>query len=625
MKTAVSITKKDRLGLVHPALDAHTLGLTSIAQMLEDCGYNTVLAGSAICAHFNRPNQPDSLEGIVQWLLNERITALGFSYRLDPEEGTRLVTQLVNGLKQRLLLHAQGGPIKALYFAGLPRTCVSVREQVREVTAVFDGDDTPTGTLRTMGIDFASIPSEITENSRYDEDRFAFGRDLIRSGSHLSIRPIDRSNYPDFGTRKDSVLARLNHSMENHFPPLMRVHAGPYLQNRSEAVRLFLDWSRQLAKGGFLDILSIGTSQLTQSNFNENWADKPNGGGVPLNSPEEFASVWKAARPMLVRAYAGTKSIGSLARMNEETINIAWHALSLYWFCRMDGRGPYTVSENLEQQFEALHYIAMTGKPYEPNIAHHFAFRGADDVTCIVATVLAARAAKAVGIRNLILQYMLNTPRATWGIQDLAKARAVLALVREFQGPLFRVIFQPRAGLDAFSPIPEKAKAQLAAATALMDDIEPLDPQSPPLIHVVSYSEGFQLADPAIMNESIQITRKALQEYRHLRTRGEIDNMAEHSGVQQRTGELIRESRIVLKAIEEIVPDAHTAHGLYRVFKMGFLPVPYLWECRDEFENAVHWHTRMVRGAVHIVDENGMPIPVEKRMAMLLERLKSEK
>jgi hypothetical protein len=274
------------------------------------------------------------------------------------------------------------------------------------------------------------------------------------------------------------------------------------------------------------------------------------------------------------------------------------------------------VTENLDQQYEALRYIAKTGKPYEPNVSHHFAFRGADDVTYIVAAVLAARAAKALGIRDLILQCMLNTPRTTWGIQDLAKVRATLFLVRELQGPAFRVIFQPRAGLDYFSPSPEKAKAQLAAATALMDDIEPLDSHSPPIIHVVSYSEGFQLADPAVINESIQITRHALQEYRRLRALGDIENMAENTGVKQRMEILIQETRIVLKAIDEYVSDVHTAQGLYRVFKMGFLPGPYLWEGRDEFERAVRWHTRMVRGGVQVVDENGAPIPVEKRISM---------
>jgi len=608
------LSRSDRLGLVRPAVDAHTLGLTSLAQLLGECGYPCVLADGATCARFNTPDFPESLDGIIRWITAQAITVLGFSYRLNPQDGVRLVARLVSGLKTRKLLKEQGGPIQAVYFAGLPRTCALVRQHVEEVIATFEGDETASETLQRLGIDAAAIPGELAAGVRYDEDRMAFGQDLIRKGAYLTARPVDRSGYREFGTRQDTLVARLHHGKEHGLPPLMRAHAGPFLPDRSEAVRLFLEWTRQLAASGHLDILSIGTSQLTQSNFGEDWGDKPNGGGVPLNSPEEFAAVWQAARPMLVRTYAGTKNIRALAQMYEERINIAWHALSLWWFCRIDGRGTYSVRENLKRQFDALRYIATTGKPYEPNVSHHFAFRGADDVTYIAAAILAAKAAKTVGIRDLILQVMLNTPRATWGAQDLAKARATLTLVRELEDRAFHVILQPRGGLDYFSPAEEKAKAQLASVTALMDDIEPHDPESPPLIHVVSYSEGYELADPSVIAESIKITRCALDEYRRLRRKGDIDDMTQNPDVKTRTEELLSGARTVLHAIEAALREPYTAAGLYQAFAMGFLPAPYLWECRDELAKAVQWQTRLIRGSVKVVDEQGIPIPAAERM-----------
>jgi hypothetical protein len=402
----------------------------------------------------------------------------------------------------------------------------------------------------------------------------------------------------------------------------MRAHVGPYLPERVQAVHLFLDWARQLAQSGFLDVLSIGTSQLSQSNFGEDWGAKPNGGGVPLNSPEEFRSVWEAARPMLVRTYAGTKDVPQLACMYEDTINIAWHALSLWWFCKIDGRGPNSVQANLEQHVRTLRFAARSGKPFEPNIPHHFAFRGADDVTYVVSSVLAARTAKALGIRHFILQNMLNTPKSTWGVHDLAKSRAMLGLVRELEDGDFRVFLQPRAGLDYFSPDLEKAKVQLAAVSALMDDIEPHSPSSPPLIHVVSYSEASHLADPAVINESIRITRSAIEEYRRLRARGEVEDMSRHPEVTRRADELIAGARAVLGAIESAVPAPYSAHGLYQVFAAGFLPVPYLWECRDEFRKAIQWRTRVVRGSVKVVDEAGRVIPPQERAQRVAEDLR---
>jgi hypothetical protein len=209
---------------------------------------------------------------------------------------------------------------------------------------------------------------------------------------------------------------------------------------------------------------------------------------------------------------------------------------------------------------------------------------------------------------------MLNTPKYTWGIQDLAKSRALLPLVRELEDGGFRVILQPRGGLDYFSPDLAKAKAQLATVAALMDDIEPRNAAGPQIVHVVSYSEASHLADPAVVNESIQITRQALEAYRRLRAKGDIDDMTGHPEVAARTAQLLAEARTVLRAIEAAIPDPYTADGLYEAFARGFLPVPYLWECQEEFRRAVCWQTRLVDGSVKVVDEKGAPLPAAERM-----------
>ena len=609
-------TKADRFGLVRPAVDAHTLGLSSVGQLLQDCGHETFMADAAICEACGCSEAPQSAEILERWLRKNRITCLGLSYRLDPVEGASVFGRLLYLLKGRRLLAEQGGPIKALFFAGLPKTCRRVQQQHPEVAGVFRGDETPAETLAKLGIDARLLPNDMAQGLAYDEARQAFGRDLIARAEHLRVKPLARGGYEEFGTRDDSLVARISYRRRRNELPLLRAHVGPYLPDRREAVQLFQDWVRQLAADGFLDVLSIGTSQLTQSHFGEDWGDKPNGGGVPLNSPEEFAAIWHAARPMLVRTYAGTRDIPSLARMYEDRIDMAWHALSLWWFCQSDGRGPYPVRENLRQHIETLRYIATTGKPFEANVSHHFAFRGADDVTYVVSAVLAARAAKSLGIRQFVLQNMLNTPKYTWGVQDLAKSRALLQLVRELQDDQFRVILQPRAGLDYFSPDLDKAQAQLAAATALMDDVEPHDAASPPVIHVVSYSEASHLADPATVNQSIQITRCA-GSVPTAPGRGEVDDMTSHREVVCRTRELLAEARTVLNVINATIRNPTTADGLYEVFARGFLPVPYLWECRDEFRAATQWQTRLVRGSVKVVDQHGQPLPATARLAPL--------
>jgi hypothetical protein len=376
-----------------------------------------------------------------------------------------------------------------------------------------------------------------------------------------------------------------------------------------------------LGDARLLDILSIGSSQLTQEKFGEEWGSAPNGGGVPINSVQEFEAVWAAARPMLVRTYAGTARIPQLAEMYERALHMAWHTFSLWWFSKIDGRGPNSVLENLHEHIETLRVVARHNKPFEPNIPHHFAFRGGDDVTYVVSGVLAARTAKAMGIKTLVLQVMLNTPKATWGVQDLAKARVLLGLCRELEDKNFQVLVQPRAGLDYFSPDLDKAKIQLAAVSALMDDIEPGIARSPDIVHVVSYSEASHLADPPIINDSVRITKAAIARYRRLRSEGHVPNMAENIDVLARFETLMEEARAVLRSIEQNIPRPYTARGLYLAFKAGYLPVPYLWECKEEFAHAINWRTKVIQGAVKHVDATGAVLSLEERCGRAEENL----
>jgi hypothetical protein len=603
---------RDVFGLLRPAVDAHSLGVSTVAQLLQECGFRVAIANAMVCEAAGSPEAPDHAAALARWVRSAGITRLGFSYRLDPFDGVELFRRLCHQLRRRGLTDDVGGPIISICFAGLPEACALVGRLFGEAVATFCGDETPGETLDRLGVPPTLRPSGLSQEIAYDDARLAFGRQLVASGRAAETEAVDRSGYPEYGTARDGLLPRLRYSQRAGLPPLLRAHLGPYLPDRVEAVHLFLEWTRQLASRGLLDVLSIGTSQLTQEAFGEDWDGRPNGGGVPINAPEEYRAIAEAARPMLVRTYAGTKNIPWLARLHEDTLNIAWHALSFWWFCRIDGRGPYSVRDNLAQHLEALRFIADSGKPFEPNVSHHFAFRGADDVTYIVSAVLAARTAKAHGVRHLVLQNMLNTPKGTWGVQDLAKSRAMLALVRELEDASFRVTLQPRAGLDYLSPGTEKAKAQLAAVTALMDDIEPHDPASPPVIHVVSHSEGTRLADPAVVNESLQITRAALAEYRILRARGEVEDMAHSPEVMARTETLLSGARAVLREIHAVVPDPCSAEGLYDVLHAGFLPLPHLWAGREEFARAARARTRIADGGVKLVDAMDQVVSPER-------------
>lgn len=601
------VMEHEIFGFIKPSLDAHTLGINAIGELLSDCGYQVIVGDQKVGCAINNFKYEENKNIVIQWIRNHHISRLGFSYRLDEKEAVNIFGSLMHVLKNNNLLYHQGGPIKSIYFGGLPKACQMIESEYNGYVKTFQGGETIQDTLLKMDIPESRIPKDIREGSSYDKMRMEFGRDIIKSQKYMDHLPVDRSGYSEYGTFEDSLIKRLDfNNNKKVFYPLTRAHVGPYssTSDRVDSVKEFISWSQYLASSQFLDILSIGSSQLTQSQFGEDWGDACNGGGVPVNSPEEYKKIWEASRPLLVRTYAGTKNIPQLADIHEKTLNISWHALSLWWFNKMDGRGPYDLYTNLKQHIETLKYIAKSNKPFEPNVPHHFAFRGADDVTYIVSAYLSVKLAKKMGIKTLILQNMLNTPRTTWGIQDLAKSRAMLMLVKNLEDNHFRVLLQPRAGLDYFSPDLNEAKIQLAAVSALMDDIDPHNETSPPIIHVVSYSEASHLATPEIINESIKITQFSIQKYREQRRKNKIEDMSNNQDVQERMMELIDSATTIISAIESLIEHPYTAEGLYKIFASGFLPTPYLWGETDEFKHAKVWQTKPVKGSIKLIDKD---------------------
>jgi hypothetical protein len=614
------VTDGDVFGLVRPDVDVHTLGVSTVGKLLADCGYRVHIGDATLAAAIAEIHKINNISLLVAWIKRHGITRLGFSYRLDPSNAVLNFGRVYRQLQDQRMFKEQGGSLLQLYFAGLPPACARIQEEYGVRVPVFMGDETQMETLQKMGVPEHRIPTEISGSAQYDEDRMAFAREVVESHAYAVQLPVDHSGYAAYGTATDTLAARIANKRKRGLLPLIRVHVGPYSPDYAEARKEFIGWLHTLRDTRFLDIVSVGSSQLSQSDFGTDWKDRPNGGGVPINSEKDLVDIREAASPMLVRTYSSTRNVPQMAEVYERTLNMAWHALSLWWFNKIDGRGPNDVLCNLEEHLAALEVIARHNKPFEPNIPHHFAFRGGDDHSYVLSSYLAAITAKRLGVKQLVLQTMLNTPKYTWGIQDLAKARALLQLVRELEDKNFTVYHQPRAGLDYFSPDLHKAKVQLAAVTAMMDDVEPGNANGPDIIHVVSYSEAVHLATPPVINESIQITLHTLEAYRKAKKAGHMDDMLHHAEVEERTRELFLSVKQTVRTLEKRIPDLYTPAGLYEVFRRGVFAVPYLWEGRDEFAAAIAWQTSLVNGGVQVVDAHGKVITPAERMAMLFEQ-----
>ncbi len=601
-----------RYGLLKPTHDAHTLGINAIKSQLNACDQIVFLADELI-SKTNHIGEIENKEELANWLLDHHISHLGLSYRLDEEDALNTVKSVFEICEKNYIFESEGGHLKKIYFAGLPKSCQKIKEVFKDKVMTFVGSEEMAEVLIALDLEDDEIPESLIKGSKYDHALMncakAFMQDFDKE--HFSVKK--NTNYPEYGTKHDRLTLRLKYHQESSDLPLTRLHVGPYHQNREEALKAFKDWCKTLAKTKHLDILSIGSSQLTQSHFNENWENLANGGGVPIQNEFEYDDIYEASRPLLVRTYSGTNHVDDLAHIHERSLNIAWHAMSLWWFNQLDGRGPNDLLTNLIQSEKALDFIASTHKPYEPNTPHHFAFRGSDDVTYILSAVLAARLAKKHGIKDFILQVMLNTPRYTWGITDIAKARAILELIKPLEDKNFKVILQPRAGLDFFSPDEDLAKVQLAMVSMLMDDIEPHIKNSPAIVHVVSYSEALFMANPAVMNESIQITCAAIDYYRKQKANHKIDLSAYDKDIEQLKKHFISEARIILKSIEKHVDNYLSAQGFYTIYEAGYLPTPYLYNATEIFVNAIYFDSRYQNGSVILVDKENREVDAKAR------------
>jgi hypothetical protein len=614
----------DIIGFLDPAADSRSLGsLVAIEQMLEACGLETIWAGREICEAADKASSMAAARSLGNWIKGRGVTAVVYGCRREPELALRLLSDFLVALKSTRSLATEGGRVRTLFFAGLSETCDIVRERFPAVSGVFRGDEGPAEIIEILGLPRSLLPDRAARDIAYDEARIAFGRELVEKGEYLSVGPVDRKGSRRFGQRGDGIAARIAHGAARGLPPIVCATVGAFLPDRKEALDLLRVRAASLARSGLLDVLNIRTSRLSRSEFGRNWEGMVDGGGVPIRTPEEFAEIWRAARPMLLRSPAGARDVESAARILEESLDAAWQAFSLWWTCLIDRRGPNSVAENISQHLAAIKSVAADEKPVEPDAPHRFAARGGDDLTYVLSGLVAAKAAKAAGVQKLILPISIGAAGRTWSLEDLAKARALLHLVRELEDADFKVYLRAKSDpTDSFRS-PGEAKARLAAATALMDDIEPGDASSPQIIHVASYSEGSTPSNPDAIDESIRIARHALEAYRANREAGGVEDMSSNPQVLLRTSELLRDTRNAIGAIESSIAFPYGATGLYEILASGFFAAPDLPECREEFAAAVRWRTRPIGGAIVAVDERGATIPAADRIAVAVEAARS--
>ncbi len=299
--------------------------------------------------------------------------------------------------------------------------------------------------------------------------------------------------------------------------------------------------------------------------------------------------------------------------MYVETIHNAWCAVPLFWFNRMDGRGPWDLEGSIRQHQEVLSWYGGRRIPVELNEPHHWGMREAPDVVYVAAAYLAAYNARAFGVHDYIAQFMFNSPPGLSDRMDLAKMLAILDLIEPLakNEPDFHIWRQTRTGLLSYPLDVDAARAHLATSVYVQMALKPH------IVHVVGYTEADHAATASDVIESCKLARRAIENA----LAGQPDLCADPQ-VQTRREELLKEAQVTLDAIAALAPsgsrDPLTDPAvLAEAVTSGILDAPQL---RNNAYGRGQVQTRILKGACQAVDSDGYPLSEDERLEQIFKK-----
>lgn len=533
----------------------HVAGVSNFLRLAEEAGWQAVFLGPAV-----------PIEEVLAAARQHGAALVGVSYRLTPETGERLLADFTEAADDLRLAGVK------FAFGGTPPVGERARRFAPFFDAVFDGWESPDDVLG-----------------------------YLRHGQ-VGAGEAGERVYPQ--TLVERVAFKAPY-------PLLRHHFGlPTMEDTLAGIE-------QIADARVLDVISLGTDQDAQENFFHPERQDPRrrgAGGVPVRSADDYRALYSASRRgnyPLMRTYSGTDDFIPLAEMYRDTINIAWCAIPLFWFNKMDGRGPWDLEGSIREHQAVMRWYGERGIPVELNEPHHWGMRDASDVTFVVSAYLSAYNARAFGVRDYIAQLMFNSPPGLSDVMDLAKMLACLDLAEGLDGD-FRVWRQARVGLLSHPLDQEAARGHLAASTYLQMALKPH------ILHVVGHTEADHAATAADVIAACKVARRAIENA----VRGAPD-MTHDPRLQERRAELVSEAQVVLDAICDLAPAGVTdpladATTLGRAVRVGILDAPQLKNNPFAPGKAV---TRIDgRGACVPVDPaTGQPLTERERIGALLK------
>ena len=528
----------------------HAAGIYNFSVLARKEGYDVEYMGSAV-----------PLKELVGGIIEYEPHVVALSYRLSEEGAYYLLKELEGIIKE------QGFSDIVFIFGGTVETAKAARK-FDYISKVFDGSEE-------------------------------------QSESIIYLRNIEKGVVED-GIPPQSLRERIE--WKKPFP-IIRHHIG------LETIEATYEDIKVLAESRLLDVISLAPDQNCQE-FYFHQEEMPKGedgaGGVPIRNEEHLRMMYEATRrgnyPMM-RCYSGTRDIYPFSKILKETVNNAWAAIPLTWYSQLDRRSDRELLTAIKENMEAIAYNAEMGVPVEMNESHQWALRYCSDVIEVAISYITAKVAKHLGVKDMVMQYMLANPPSISPMMDLAKMQAKIDLMGELEDETFHIVRMVRTGLLAYPADMDKAKGLIASTMFYGSFLKP------DIVHVVSYSEAVKRATSKEILESIRIVNKSME----IAERGLLENLHQDPTFKERLDYLKSEVRYLLREISKIkdVEDPLVdPEVIYLAIKEGLLDAPGLKGfsvAQGNFRTEIHegYHVTM--------DEDGTILDEETRIARVRE------
>lgn len=599
--------------------DPHTEGLFKAGNIAKMAGVDILILAPG-----------ETLKFIVESINKYNPDYIGLSYRLSPEVGVRELIAILTKLKELGVLVKSNDEKRKIAFAGLPDTISTLREIHSQLPCeVFLVPQKTCLLARAASVlDFFQI---------YDKRRDLILEELkeelfpyqIEELDQLADEVISKEEYrlePPLNIPSKQAMYSLPYRSIEAKRPLIRTHFGI----PSDSIVPTVEGIKVLANARVIDEISLGSSDLSQRYFGkpEEFKIRKNDGGVPYKDYNDLVKLFQATRQgnyPSIKPYAHVSDILNFIDICIKAGMLigAHQAIPLFWFNELDGRGPLSVSESIEEHILAVKKLAKLGIPTEMNDPNQWSSRYAHDSIIVADYGLITGVMTTSGVKDIIYQFQFNKPAETGDFADLAKMTAAIEIsnkIAAYRKPLPAMWIETRTGIEHLSPDMDKAKYQLARSTLLQMFL------NPQIIHLVSYCEANYAARPEDIIESSQIVRRAVRLF--MENKPDLMKYIHDPIVINRKEHLIKESSFLLKEIGKLNPlfeeddlsayAPYLTHGptLQEAIKRGYMAAPGI--NHPEYQQQRLLTKVMKYGFIDAVDYiEGTPITEKERLGKL--------